>query len=210
LKLVREGRLGALVFGRAQLSCWYPPLNAWRQDPALGGGGSLMDMGSHCIDLLELFFGPVRRVYCRIGNLVQGYRSEDTAVVLLEFADGAKAIVDSLYNVPDASSKNRLEIYGSHGSVLAEGTIGQGAIGEMTAYLEETIQGYEAQQVRDLAGGVPIIPTPVNMYRAEIEAFSDAILDGTAPPVGPEAGLWSQRVMAACYESAATGQAAPV
>ncbi len=63
LKLISEGKLGKPVFGRAQLSCWYPPVEgAWRQDPATGGGGSLMDMGSHCIDLLEMFFGPVKSV----------------------------------------------------------------------------------------------------------------------------------------------------
>src|SRR5258708_27638018 len=58
-KMIRDGQLGKPVFARAQLSCWYPPLpDAWRQDPGLGGGGSLIDMGSHCIDLLEMLFGP--------------------------------------------------------------------------------------------------------------------------------------------------------
>ena len=55
LRLIRDGQLGQPVFARAQLSCWYPPLpGAWRQDPATGGGGSLMDMGGHCLDLLAL------------------------------------------------------------------------------------------------------------------------------------------------------------
>jgi 1,5-anhydro-D-fructose reductase (1,5-anhydro-D-mannitol-forming) len=38
LKLVREGKLGKLVYARGQLSCWYPPMeSAWRQRPELGG-----------------------------------------------------------------------------------------------------------------------------------------------------------------------------
>jgi len=38
-RLIDEGRLGRIVYIRAQLSCWYPPIRgAWRQDPALGGG----------------------------------------------------------------------------------------------------------------------------------------------------------------------------
>jgi len=70
LRLIQEGRLGMPVFGRAQLSCWYPPIpGAWRQDPTEGGGGSLMDMGGHCIDLLEMLFGPARKVTCFTGNL---------------------------------------------------------------------------------------------------------------------------------------------
>ena len=54
-------------------------------------------------------------------------------------------------------------------------------------------------------GGIPIAPPPVNMYRAEVEAFSRAVLEDTPPPVPGEDGLWSQKVLAACYESARTG-----
>jgi predicted dehydrogenase len=207
LRLVKEGQIGMPVFGRAQLSCWYPPIaGAWRQDPARGGGGSLMDMGSHCIDQLEMFFGRTRKVCCLTGNLVHGYRSEDAAVVLLEFESGAKGVVDTLFNVPDESTKNRLELYGSRGSILAEGTIGQGEAGEMMAYLEESGKAYDAQQGRATQRGLRIAPAPVNMYRAEIKAFSQAVLHNADPPVGGELGLWNQRVLAAAYESARTGK----
>ena len=34
LEYLREGRLGLPILGRAQLSCWYPPIpGAWRQEP---------------------------------------------------------------------------------------------------------------------------------------------------------------------------------
>ena len=128
-------------------------------------------------------------------------------MALLEFESGAKGCVDNLFNVPDASSKNRLEVYGSKGSILAEGTIGQGELGEMTATLEEGEKGYEAQQAREEGGGMRIVPKPVNMYRAEVEAFAQAVLDNSDPPVDGEAGLWSQKVLTACYESAKTCQA---
>lgn len=206
LELVREGRLGTPVFGRAQLSCWYPPIEgAWRQKPEQGGGGSLMDLGGHCIDLLEMFFGRAVSVQCVIGNLVQSYASEDTSVVLIEFASGAKGVVDCLFNVPDASSLNRLELYGSLGSILAEGTIGQAEAGTMTARLEGSAGAYEAQQARDSGGGISIAPAPVNMYRAEVEVFSRAVIEDAEPPVSGEDGRWSQAVLDACYASAKSG-----
>ena len=81
LRLIQDGRLGKLTHGRAQLSCWYPPIEgSWRQEPALGGGGALIDMGGHCIDLLEMFFGKAEKVACFIGNIVHDYKSEDAAV----------------------------------------------------------------------------------------------------------------------------------
>jgi len=170
-----------------------------------------MDMGSHSIDLLEMFFGRTRRVSCFTENLVHPYSSEDTAVVLLDFEDGAKGIADALFNVPDASSRNRLEIYGSRGSILAEGTIGQGEAGHLAICFEGDDQGYDAQQARTSAANgdrwARLAPAPVNMYRAEVEAFSRSVLEGTEPPVGGRAGLWLQRVLAAAYESAATGEA---
>lgn len=209
--LVAAGRLGKPVFARAQLSCWYPPIKgAWRQDPATGGGGSLMDLGAHCIDLLEMMFGAIAQVSCSVANLAHDYKSEDSAVVLVEFLNGARGVVDVLFSVPDAASRNRLELYGTKGCVLAEGTIGQGEIGVMTAYLETESKDYEAQQVRTSGETTDINPTPVNMYRAEVEAFSQAILDNANPPVDGEAGLRLQRILSACYESARSGSAIPI
>ena len=98
LKLIREGRLGKPVYGRAQLSCWYPPIpGAWRQDPETGGGGSLMDMGSHCLDLLEMFFGKIKTLSCFINRNVHSYQSEDSAVVSALFENGALGTVDTIF-----------------------------------------------------------------------------------------------------------------
>lgn len=211
LRLIQAGRLGKPVLARAQLSCWYPAMEgAWRQHLELSGGGSLIDMGSHCIDLLEMLFGKVKKLACFTGNLVQNYPSEDTAAVLLEFENGAKGFVDSCFNIQDVCSRNRLELYGSQGSILAEGTIGQGDAGKMTSCLQETDAEYEAQQTRQDGGGKAIELQPVNTYRAEVEAFSQAVLDNTEPPVGAEIGLRSQKIIAACYQSAKSGQVVEV
>ena len=206
LKLIRDGALGQPVFGRAQLSCWYPPIpGAWRQDPALSGGGSLMDMGGHCIDLLEMFLGPVKSVSCFTNRTVHSYASEDSAVVNLRFASGALGVVDAFFCMPDAASQNRLELYGSLGSILAQGTIGQSAQGEMTAFLQQGAGGYDAQQARAADGGLCINPPPINPYHAEIEEFSQAIIENREPSNSAAIGLQSQRVLAGCYESARTG-----
>jgi predicted dehydrogenase len=161
-------------------------------------------MGGHCIDLLEMFFGSVRAVNCIVNRLVQAYASEDSAVATLQFANGAIGVVDTFFCIPDHSSQNRLELYGSQGSILARGTIGQGDRGEMTAFLEAG-SGYDAQQSRAGGEGLTIDPPAVNMYRAEIEEFSRAILEEREPAQDARLGLRSQRVLTACYESAQTG-----
>lgn len=207
LRLIRDGKLGKPVFGRAQLSCWYPPMaGAWRQDVTTGGGGSLMDMGGHCIDLLEMFFGPVQAVSCFTNRTVHSYTSEDSALASLFFENGALGTVDTFFCMPDEASQNRLELYGSLGSILAKGTIGQGSAGEMVAFLKEGTTGYDAQQARTADGGVAIAPTPINTYRAEIEEFSAAIIENREPSNNAATGLQSQKVLAACYKSARVGK----
>jgi predicted dehydrogenase len=207
LALIREGKLGRPVYARAQLSCWYPPIEgAWRQDPATGGGGALIDMGGHCIDLLEMFFGNVAKVSCFVNNAVHDYKSEDSATAMLFFENGAMGTVDTFFCIPDNSSKNVLELYGSKGSILAQGTIGQGPAGRMTAFLEQDSKDYDARQARAEAQAITIDPSPVNTYQAEIEEFSQAVLDDREPAISGELGLRSQKVLTACYESARLGK----
>ncbi len=202
-EMIKNGELGEIVFARAQLSCWYPPIQgAWRQDPTLGGGGSLIDMGSHCLDLLEYILDTeIETVSCFADNVIHNYKSEDSSVVMVRFKNKAHGVIDSYFNIPDNSSKNRLEIYGTKGSLLAEGTIGQSSYGEMVAFLEKDSKGYDASQIREMEVGIKIEVPFVNIYQAEIEAFSSAIEEDKDPPVSGEIGLWSLRVIEACYES---------
>ena len=207
LKLIKAGKLGKPVFGRAMISCWYPPMeDAWRQDPAKGGGGSLMDMGGHGINLMEMFFGEIKRVGCFINNCIHDYESEDSAVATLFFENGAMASIDAFFCIPDAGSKTRLELYGSAGSILAEGTLGQSKNGEMTAYFENGASGYAEQQVRSKGERISINPKPVNTYQSEVEEFSASILEGRETTISAKSALRTQNVLAACYESAKTGK----
>ena len=152
-ELIDKGKLGRIVYLRAQLSCWYPKIaGAWRQDPK-NGGGALIDMASHLYDLVEYFAGPIRKITALTGNLVQDYKSEDASTTLLELQSGAQATVDCFFCIPDEASRTRLEIYGSAGAVLAEGTIGQSSGGKVEALLRvgsprlrrQTVEGRRAE-----------------------------------------------------------------
>lgn len=211
--MVAENKVGTTVMGRAELTCWYPPIpGAFRQDPQLGGGGSFIDMGNHCADLLEFIFGSrAAEVMCYTANLVQDYATEDTAVAMLKLENGAVCVVDALFNVPDAAARWPLEVYGSKGVVYSNATIGQGSEGKLVTLLETGDKDYDAAQVKD-EGSLEKIITPdvVNIYQAHIDGFCDAVVNDTTPPVPGEDGLWSQKLMTACYESARSGKAVKV
>ena len=80
----------------------------------------------------------------------------------------------------------------------------------MIAFLEGDDRAYDARQGRAADQGVVIDPKPVNPYQAEIEDFSRAILENRQPLIGSELGLRSQKVLAACYESARSGKTVEV
>jgi predicted dehydrogenase len=203
-EMVDAGRLGKLVYLRAQLSCWYPKMpGAWRQDPKTGGGGALIDMATHLYDLLEYFAGPVRRITAMTGTLVQDYRSDDASTTLVEFKSGAHGTIDCFYCIPDEASRTRLEVYGSTGAILTEGTIGQSTGGRMEGFFTEAESGYDAAQNKDVARKFQKIQfKPVNPYTAECEYFANCILRGKAPRInGPKNALHVLELMEKAYAS---------
>ncbi|HOL50374.1 MAG TPA: Gfo/Idh/MocA family oxidoreductase [bacterium] len=208
-EMVLNGELGTIVVARAQLSCWYPPIKgAWRQIPSLGGGGSFIDMGCHCMDLLEFILdSKIKEITCMLDTLVHNYPVEDTAIAMARFANGAIGIIDSCFSIPDNSSKNVLEIYGSKGSVIAMGTIGQSPDGDATAYLETETKDYDAQQQRKLLStSKKIEAEPYNTYRAQIESFSRAVIEDTEVFNSGKDGVHNQALVIAAYKAAKTGK----
>ena len=121
---------------------------------------------------------------------------------ILSRLSAGTSLVDTYFCIPDNSSKNILELYGSGGSIIARGTIGQGPSGEMTAFLEGENAGYDAKQERNTGEGMIIDPPPVNTYLAETEEFGCAILENRMPSNNFDLGLRNQKVLEACYMSA--------
>ena len=201
-RLIEEGALGQLVAGRAQLTCWYPPLpSAWRQDKEKGGGGALIDMGCHCIDLLEWFFGETIEVAAFLDTITHSYLVEDTSTAILKFRNGAQGIVDNYFNVPDKAAKNILEVYGTKGAVIAHQTIGQDPGGKMWLYQEKGEKSYNAEQEREENAYKEIKLEPLSLYAQEIDAFSQWIRGGEKPVISYEVGLRNSKVIEAIYRA---------
>lgn len=202
-KIIADGVIGEIVSMRAQFTCWYPKMeNCWRQDPDLSGGGALMDMGIHCIDLLQYLSG-LTAVECSgfAYNQTFGYAADDSAAVIMKMNNGALAYVDSNFNIPDAAAKCPLEFYGTKGSIVAEGTLGQVEGGTVRVLACPNAAGYDAQQDRSLVEPVEVTVEFGNMYTKEIEAFAAALLNGTEPPVNGRNTLLNQRVIEAVYRT---------
>lgn len=201
-KIVEEGKLGQIVSCRGQLTCWYPEIpGAWRQKKELSGGGALIDMGVHCIDLIEYITGAKTTKVVGFNETKSfKYDVDDSSNILLKLSNGATAYVDSHFNIPDAAAKCRLEIYGTKGSILAEGTIGQVDGGKVEVVISDA-EGYDANQTRNEVKPLELDVELGNPYTREIESFSDSILNGTKINVPMTDAVWVQKVVEAAYRS---------
>lgn len=206
-ELISEGKLGDIVSARAQLTCWYPDMPGnWRQQKSTSGGGALMDMGVHCIDLLEYIIGSrAVRTSAFTATKTFNYEVEDSALIMFELNSGAFCHVDANFNIPDAAAKCRLEIYGTKGSMLAEGTIGQVEGGKLDVMLSNDNLGYDAKQDRNDVEPYKVDVEFGNMYAKEIESFGDSILCGKKIEVPLEDALHIQKVVEAAYQSELSG-----
>ena len=206
-EIIDNGELGSPVMGRGQLTCWYPPIEgAWRQDPAKGGGGALMDMAIHSVDILRYLFGEVDSVSSFNGTKTHSYPVDDSGVIMMQFKNGAYGVCDSFFNIPDEAAKGVLEIYGTKGSLLAEGTISQVAGGKMVAYLQKGEKGYDAQQERTGIKPVEVMAELKDMYMAEVEDFIYAVENKEKPMNSPEEALKNFKIIQAAYESQKKGK----
>jgi predicted dehydrogenase len=207
--LVAQGALGRVVLGRAQLTCWYPPIpGAWRQNRGLGYGGAMMDMGPHCVDVIEYILGePVVAVSSVQSSHIHRYDAEDTSVALLEFASGAIGVLDTSFAIPDEASHNALEIYGERGSLLAQGTLGQTPTGKMVSHIVPTTGGYKAKQNRYVTNveqeGYDLDGPP--LYGELVRLFAESLLNGVPLVADGLLGLHNLRVILGIYEAARRG-----
>ncbi|MCD6323043.1 MAG: Gfo/Idh/MocA family oxidoreductase [Clostridiales bacterium] len=202
-ELVDAGKLGQIVSCRAQLTCWYPDIPGnWRQAKATSGGGALMDMGVHCLDLIQYITGSkTKRAAGMASTLTFDYEVEDSGSMLIELENGALCQIESHFNIPDAAAKGRFEIYGTKGSMLAEGTISQVEGGQLEVMISDDSLEYDAQQDRNDVEPMKVEVKFGNMYTKEIESFSNSILNGSPVEVPAEDAVQVQKVIQSAYHT---------
>ncbi len=132
--LVAAGALGDLMFVRARYGhggrVGYD--KEWRADPALAGGGELIDQGVHVIDLSRWLLGEFVSVSGFAHTYFWQMPVDDNAFLLLRTARDQAAFL----HVSCTEWKNlfSLEIYGRDGKLHVEGLGGSYGVERLTHY----------------------------------------------------------------------------
>ena len=208
--LVDGGRLGRPILATAQVK-WYrtPEYYAgsrWRGTRALDGGGALMNQGVHTVDLLLWLFGPVRRVFGRTAAALHAIEVEDTAVAVLEFANGALGTIEATTAAYPGYAR-RIELTGSKGTLVLDGD----RMAAVDLRTTDEPRREPAQPSRNAAGAAaapvsassPVV-ADASAHQRVLEDFIRAVTSQTAPCCDGRDGRRSVALIEAIYESART------
>ena len=208
--MLDAGELGQLVSANGRFSCWTPDgTDFWLHDRNKAGGGPIMDMGIHLIDLMRYLSGMrvthVTAMQERITFSGGNYTTDDSSTLVMRMENGAQFVVQTNFNIPDTAAKWYLDFYGTSGRLLGDMVVAQedgGVLNALTlregdSLLDDPVAGY---------GPGKNVPAEFgDQYTREIERFSLALLNGEAPDIDPMDAVRAQRVIDAAYQSSTQG-----
>jgi 1,5-anhydro-D-fructose reductase (1,5-anhydro-D-mannitol-forming) len=198
-EIVGAGELGTVTAVRIVYACWLPPdwspysadagtelprHDNWRVDPARAGGGALVDLAPHGVDLVGAMLAgdDLDSLQVLLQRHVHAYPVDDGAVLAGRTGGGVLFSGHVAFNTPDAFPRRRLEVVGTRAQLVAEDTMGQTAGGRLTRFD---------------AGGVTDVPfdTATSPFAAQLAAFSAAVAGTAAWPWPLERDLRLHRLL---------------
>jgi predicted dehydrogenase len=200
---VAEGALGKLTLGNAYIKWYRAPeyyqSSFWKGTFAGDGGAALINQGIHTIDLLLAVMGQAESVFGKVKTVKHQIEGEDLGVALVSFSNGALGTVEgSTAIVP--GYPERLEIYGTRGSVILEG-------GKIIAWNVPAMERPKPAAPEEKASGAAD-PMAIGhqLHKIQIADFLDAIRDDRPPAVTGEEGRRALALILKIYESAKKGK----
>ncbi|MBI2871895.1 MAG: Gfo/Idh/MocA family oxidoreductase [Chloroflexi bacterium] len=194
---IRQGEAGELLlllgeYSRALLR----PVSAWKTDPSLAGGGAVMGLATHVLDLFRFLTGQeVEEVRAQADSPGWGQPVDDLVLAALKFSGRLRASMVSGYYVPRAL--NSVVVYGTRARLVGLGTVGMDLRGSLL------VEGEEGSIRQEFADEDAALGNYVRM----VQQFVRAVEEGTGPEASGEDGLELVRIVDAVRESARTGRA---
>src|SRR5581483_10561331 len=206
---VQAGQIGTVTWARSRET--HPgPHSAWFWDAGQAGGGAVVDLGCHCIEIIRSYMGKDNRpleVLTWLDTLVHPIEAEDNAVALIKFESGALGQFEVSWTFRGGMDL-RDEVAGTEGTIWTNHFLRTGF--ELFSSGEGT--GYVAEKAETTSGWL----FPVGDELAElgyVDMFTDmfdALDSGRAPTETFYDGYVVNAIIDACYRSAASRAWEPV
>lgn len=210
-ELVDDGKTGELYYAKSSYIRRNGNPGGWFADRSLSGGGPLIDLGVHIIDLVRYIAGNPKPVSVYGATFTKLYDRrnlkdtkiylsesednrvcdvEDLAAAMIRFENGFVLNVDTSYSLNVAEDSGKTEIFGTKGGIKIDP--------ELSFYTE-----YEDRLANISFPSRPIFDG--SEYAREIDDFVNAVLTGQTTRATADDGVQIMRILDAIYESARTG-----
>jgi len=197
----RAGAIGDVTWVRSRET--HPgPHSAWFWDGRLTGGGAIIDLGCHCIEIIRSFVGKGNRpveVMCTTDTLVHPIADEDNAIALIRFESGAIGQFEVSWTFRGGMDL-RDEVAGTHGTIWINHFLRTG----FEIFSSGTTSGYVAEKAESTAGWLFPVGDEVSEL-GYVDMFTDmfrAMDEGGVPQETLYDGYVVNAIMDACYRSA--------
>ena len=190
--IVASGVLGEITLFENAFTSRVDMSRRWNADPKVSGGGVLIDNGTHSVDLMRYFVGPLAELQVWEGRRSQGLPVDETVRVFVRSASGVMGTIDLSWTI-NKELERYFDIYGSYGTAC----IGWKESKYKLASSREWVvfgKGYDKLQA----------------LSAQLRNFCGVVRKEEAPLTTPEDALASVEVMEAAYEALRQSRWQPV
>jgi predicted dehydrogenase len=209
LQSVRSGAIGRVLWTRSREA--HPgPHSSWFWTKELSGGGAIIDMGCHCIEIGRSFVGKDVRpseVVCWAATQVHPIEAEDSAVGLVRYANGSVAQFETAWTFRGGMDL-RDEVSGTDGTIFINHWLRTG----IEVFSAPGSRAYVAEKAEAESGWIFPVGDEVAAlgYEAMFADMLDAFEARRAPMETFYDGYVVNAIMDACYRSIESKRWEPV
>ncbi len=181
--MIASGVVGDVLLFENAFTARVDMSRRWNSNPQISGGGVLIDNGTHSVDLVRFFLGPIVSVQAIEGRRLQKLPVEDSAQLWLQTRDHVTCTVDLSWSL-NKELDNFIQVYGSQGTLRVgwrKSVYKQSSSADWIAFGS----GYDK----------------VRAFRNQLRNFCRAVRGEEELVVTPEDALASVRVIEAAYQS---------
>ena len=208
-EMISGGAIGKVFWIRSR-EAHFGPHSSWFWNPDLAGGGVLMDMGCHSVEVARFLIGkkPVE-AFAWAKTLVHDTKAEDNSVAFVSYEGDELGQSENSW-AAHGGLDLRFEVYGSEGAVFIDSTRETG-IRVFTVAPEDKV-GYIVEKAEAKKGWMCPMwrEHEIYGYLAELSHFINCIAKDEKPRETYRDGYVVNCILDACYRSIKTGKWQPI
>ena len=114
--IVDSGILGDIILFENTFAGFCDMSRRWNSQPAISGGGVLIDNGTHSVDILRYLLGNITELQVVEGRRIQNLPVEDTVLLFARTESGAMGNIDLSWSLNKVRA-DFISLYGSKGTL---------------------------------------------------------------------------------------------